>query len=399
MALVHRLNRACSTCMASASMGGSCGGTCTCSSTAGGSVTRSSRAVSPMTSRACTGLRWGGSLRLKVRIWRTRSRARRPAFSISCRLSMAAALPPQSALASSTLPRIAPTMLLKSCAMPPAMVPRACILCDSRSWSSSSLRWASAFLRLVRSRANTVVVSPPLWCSKETLTSTGISRPLAVRAVISPSTACVVSGAKDRACAASGRKRSSGLPSASCGGHRNRAAAVGLKTVMRWSESRQMMASSAELMTDSSRRSLRNSWWLRCCSARRSASSGPWSTTAHRYWAMGGPLCWGMAMQATCRSARSWCCSVISKQTSWASVRPSSRAAEKVSRTRSASSGCTKGAKFTSSRSCSEGWKALCAMALACTTMSCSSTTSRGRGMLANRASKRSEALSATAWL
>ena len=47
----------------------------------------------------------------------------------------------------------------------------------------------------------------------------------------------------------------------------------------------------------------------------------------------------------------------------------------------------------------SVGWKALCAMALAWITMSCSSSTSSGSGMLANSASKRSDALSATAWL
>src|SRR3989344_1588486 len=65
--------------------------------------------------------------------------------------------------------------------MPPAMVPTACILCDSRSWASSSLRCASAFLRPVRSRANTVVVSPSAWRSNDTLTSTASSLPLAVK--------------------------------------------------------------------------------------------------------------------------------------------------------------------------------------------------------------------------
>src|SRR3989344_4621276 len=113
--------------------------------------------------------------------------------------------------------------------MPPAMVPTACILCDSRSWASSSLRCASAFLRPVRSRANTVVVSPSAWRSNDTLTSTASSLPLAVNAVISPSRAWVVSWANASACAASGKKRSRVLPSASLALHWNSAAAEALR--------------------------------------------------------------------------------------------------------------------------------------------------------------------------
>jgi hypothetical protein len=45
------------------------------------------------------------------------------------------------------------------------------------------------------------------------------------------------------------------------------------------------------------------------------------------------------------------------------------------------------------------GWNERCAIELACTTMSYSSTTISASGTLANRASKRSEALSATVWL
>mgnify|MGYP002139715143 CR=1 FL=1 len=48
------------------------------------------RSASSTSSARRTGARLGASLRLKVRIWRTRSRARLPAFSISRRLGRAA---------------------------------------------------------------------------------------------------------------------------------------------------------------------------------------------------------------------------------------------------------------------------------------------------------------------
>ena len=219
MALVHRFSTACSTCVGSAKMLGTGSAVSRCSSIAGGSVTRSRRSVSCSTSASATLVRWAGSLRLKARIWRTKSRARRPAFSISTKLSYAGESGPQSALASSALPKMALKILLKSCAKPPAIVPTACILCDSRSCASSSLRCASAFLRPVRSRAKTVVVSPSAWRSNDTLISTASSLPLALCAVISPSMACVVSWAKASACSASGKKRFKSLPSASRAAH------------------------------------------------------------------------------------------------------------------------------------------------------------------------------------
>ena len=191
MALVHRLSRACSTCVASAITAGTCLSMRTCRSIDGGNVTLSRRVVSCTTSGRWMGLRVGVSLRLNVRIWRTRSRARRPAFSISSRLVMAGDWLPASCLASSTLPRMAPRMLLKSCAMPPAMVPTACIFCDSRNCDSSTLRWVSIFLRAVRSRAKTVMMSPSSRCSNETLTSTANGLPPLVRPSISPSCAWV----------------------------------------------------------------------------------------------------------------------------------------------------------------------------------------------------------------
>ena len=279
------------------------------------------------------------------------------------------------------------------------MVPTACIFCDSRNWASSSLRCASAFLRPVRSRAKTVVVSPSAWRSNDTLTSTASSLPLAVSAVISPSSAWVVSCANASACAASGRKRSSGLPSASLALHWNSAAAVGLNTVMRWCWSTQTMASSAELMMASSRFSLACSCSLRCCKVWRSASSGPWSITAHKNWSTGAAPSWAISMQAMCRSPVMRPVSPIMKTTSVASLWPCARATLKASCTRWVSSSQTKGISAVSGRSCSVGWNERCAIELACTTTSYSSTTIRASGTLANRASKRSEALSAAVWL
>lgn len=176
-------------------------------------------------------------------------------------------------------------------------------------------------------------------------------------------------------------------------------AAVGLKTVMRRWLSTQMMASMEVLITASRRRSLACSWVLRSCRVWRSASSGPWSTTAHMNWADAGPVRWGISMQAMCRSpcmAWPW---DTENCTSCTSLRPCWRASKKAWATRSASSGTTKGMKEASSRSWLGDWKALCAMALAWMTMSCSSITSSGSGTLENSASKRSDALSATAWL
>ena len=333
-----------------------------CSSMAGGRVTRSRRSVSCTTSASDTAVRCGGSLRLKVRICRTRSRARRPALSISSRLSSTGEPGAQSALASSTLPRMAPRMLLKSCAMPPAMVPTACILCDSRSCASSSLRCASAFLRPVRSRANTVVVSPSAWRSNDTPTSTASSLALAVQAVISPSMAWVVSCANASACPAAGKKRSSGLPSASCALHWNSAAAVGLNTVMRPFWSTQMMASSAELMTASSRFSLACSCSLRCCSACalccsawRSASRGPWSITAHKNCSCTGPSPWWSSMRAMCKSPVMRVCGAMVNTTSVTSLCPWARACAKASCTRGASVSDTNGISAVRGRSRSVG--------------------------------------------
>jgi len=302
MALVHRFSSACPTCVASASTHGRPGCNCICSPMAGGRVTRNRRSVSCTISASDKTERCGGWLRLKVRIWRTRSRARRPALSISSRLCSTGESGAQSAWASATLPRMAPRMLLKSCAMPPAIVPTACILCDSRNCASSSLRSASAFLRPVRSRAKTVVVWPWAWRSNDRLTSSANGWPLALCAIISrvPLRACA------KTAAASGRKRSSRLPSASLAWHWNNAAARGLNTVMRWCWSTQTMASSAASITAASRFWLACNCPLRCCSARalrcnacRSASSGPWSITAHRN--CGRASC-GASMRAICRS-------------------------------------------------------------------------------------------------
>ncbi|BCN38834.1 hypothetical protein ALDI51_21530 [Alicycliphilus denitrificans] len=82
-----------------------------------------------------------------------------------------------------------------------------------------------------------------------------------------------------------------------------------------------------------------------------------------------------------------------------ASAVPLSSAAANVARTRAACLGLTKGISAVSGRSRSLGWNERCAMELACTTTSCSSSTMSDSGTLENSASKRSEALSAAAWL
>ena len=233
IALVHRLSSACSIWVASASTAGVFSSIRTTISTVGGSVTLSKRTVSCTTSANCNATRAGDSLRLNARIWRTRSRARRPALSISAKLIRAGESWPASCCARATLPKMAPMMLLKSCAMPPAMVPTACILCDSRSCDSSVLRCASIFLRALRSRAKTVVVSPSGGCSNDMLTSMATSLPSDVSPVISPSWAWLVRRLDDRKSAAAGRKRPSALPSAWADGQANSFSAVGLKIVIR----------------------------------------------------------------------------------------------------------------------------------------------------------------------
>ncbi|MNT53503.1 hypothetical protein D3C72_1905910 [compost metagenome] len=157
------------------------------------------------------------------------------------------------------------------------------------------------------------------------------------------------------------------------------------------------MASSAELMMASSRFSLARICSLRCCrvtalccNAWRSASSGPWSITAHKNWGRGGPLVWGASMCAMCRSPVMWVSALMANTTSFTSLRPRSCANANASRTRLASWGRTKGIRAVSGRSPSLGWNERCAIELACTTMSCSSTTMRASGTLANRVSKRS---------
>ena len=91
--------------------------------------------------------------------------------------------------------------------------------------------------------------------------------------------------------------------------------------------------------------------------------------------------------------------SLMRKTTSLTSLCPSSFAWIKASRTRGAWLSLTKGISAVKARSVSRGWNERCAMELAWTTMSCSSTTMSDSGTLENRASNRSEALSAAAWL
>ena len=289
MALVHRLSKACSTRGVGQDRGMPCG-KAIWSSTVGGSVTRSRRSVSCMTSASATAVRRGGSLRLKVRIWRTRSRARRPAFSISIRLSRSRGLAAAVGLGEFHVAEDRAQDVVEVVRDAPAMVPMACILCDSRNWASSSVRWASAFLRPVRSRATTVVVSPSVWRSNDTLTSTASSRPAAVRAVISPSGGL---GGKLGKCQGLRRVGQEALQRAA-----QRVAGAALEQ----GGGRGVEHGDAPVLIDTDdgvqrrvdhrlrRFSLACSCSLRSCRAWRSASSGLWSMTAHKTGAGAGYL-------------------------------------------------------------------------------------------------------------
>ena len=180
--------------------------------TCGGRPTLISPTFSNTSSLSFMGWRWGASLRLKVKICRTRSRARRPALSISFRLIWAKDSEPASCLAKLTLPKIAPKMLLKSWAIPPAMVPIACIFCDSRSWCSMALR-------AVRSRANTVVMLPSECRSYDTFTSRSSGIPCAVKPKTSPKEWEVLKFKWPMEFTTCGKNPASGIPSACSGLH------------------------------------------------------------------------------------------------------------------------------------------------------------------------------------
>ena len=186
-------------------------------------------------------------------------------------------------------------------------------------------------------------------------------------------------------------------------GHWNKAAAVGLKIVMRRSRSTQMMASSEALMMAASRFLLSCSSSLRSRSAaalsrsaRRSVSKGPWSMMAQMKWASSSCA---FSMRAMCRSPVKNPPEPQQNTTSLVSQVACSAAVTKASATRVAWPSLTNGSRKLSGGSYSSGRNRRKAMALLSSTRLFSSTTISASGTLENRVKKRSEAPSAAAWL
>lgn len=207
----------------------------------GGSVARSSWTVSSTTGCSAWQVNTAGWRRLNDRMRCTMSRARSPALVISSMQACTAAGSPWRSRASAALPRMAATMLLKSCAMPPAMVPSASIFCDSRSCVSSALRSLSAAARADMSRRISRYMGRPVTWICEIDASTGKAAPSLRSAVMARARRAWGAGAPGwagpaaaRACAHSGRKRTSGDDSASVRRQPNIDAAKSLNTAMLW---------------------------------------------------------------------------------------------------------------------------------------------------------------------
>ena len=121
-----------------------------------GKETRRRPTVSSSKARIRTGrCRWSVR-RLKARIWSTMSVARFPAFFTSCTFCHPRLSRRSRVSAISALPRMAPRMLLKSCAMPPASVPIASMCWECRNRDSSRRLSCSA-----RSRSSALAKISP----------------------------------------------------------------------------------------------------------------------------------------------------------------------------------------------------------------------------------------------
>src|SRR6266850_1157810 len=98
-----------------------------------GSLAASWSSASRTTASTYTGMRSPTPLRLTARMRSTSARPRSPAAMMLSRSRRSRVSFFASRIAISPYPRIAPRMLLKSCAMPPASVPMASIFCDCLS--------------------------------------------------------------------------------------------------------------------------------------------------------------------------------------------------------------------------------------------------------------------------
>ena len=148
-----------------------------------GRVGRSRSSTSVTTAARETGTSSWSTWRLKVRICRTRARARREASTIARLCSATIGSSPFSADSSSARPRIGASRLLKSWAMPPARLPiasslRVCSSCRSNSWCCCLSRSCSVRSMMV---TNTLAQSCSWPAATTARRSTRSGRPSRVR--------------------------------------------------------------------------------------------------------------------------------------------------------------------------------------------------------------------------
>ena len=200
-ALVHRLSSTCCSCVPSARTRSAWSVMRVSSVTLAGRVARSMPRVSSISGCSVSGSRLTGWRRPKARMRCTSVRARLPAPMIWSTAVNAGLSGGRSCRSSEAWPRMAPTTLLKSCAMPLASVPIASIFCASRNCASSSRRCASACKRVLMSRIVRLTRSVP--CASRyivLLSSTGRRLPSPRTRVSSPAKWPVAARSASRAC-------------------------------------------------------------------------------------------------------------------------------------------------------------------------------------------------------